>query len=78
MSENIKTDRDIEPRMVKVLRKFSSHEEMRVQQLRDCQRLTTDEINNYAWRMVIEYREMHDIEPYEPRLQRHISSLRKV
>lgn len=69
---------DTEPRMVKVLRKFTSHEEMRVQQLQDCQRLTTDEMNYYAWQMVIDYREMHGIEPYEPRLQRHITSVRKV
>lgn len=67
-----------EPRMVKILRKFSSHEEMRIQQLRDWQQLTTEEINHHAWQMVIEYREMHNIEPHEPRLQRLVSSVRKA
>ena len=64
--------------MVKTIRKFHSHEDLRTQQLRDWQRMTTDEINGQAWQMVVEYRQMHNIQPYEPRLQRLVTSVRKA
>ena len=64
--------------MEKVIRKFSSHEELRLAHLKGWQNLSTDEINHHAWQLVIEYRELHDIQPHEPRLQRHVTSLRKT
>lgn len=63
--------------MEKIIRKFDNHEEMRLAHLRDCQKLSTDQINEIAWEMVVEYRQMHEIEPYEPRLQRHVTSVRR-
>jgi len=63
--------------MVKTIRKFHSHEELRLQQLRDWQSMTIDEINDHAWQMVIEYRQMNEIEPHEPRLQRLATSVRR-
>jgi hypothetical protein len=35
-------------------------------------------INDNAWQMVVEYRVMFDIQPYEPRLQRHVTSVRRA
>lgn len=64
--------------MEKTIRKFTSHEEMRLHQLRTWQDVSTDMINDNAWQMVVEYREMFDIKPYEPRLQRHVTSVRRT
>ena len=59
------------------IRKFENHDQMRLAHLRDCQNLSTDRINDIAWKMVVEYRRMHDIKPHEPRLQRHVASVRR-
>lgn len=64
--------------IAKVIRKFSSFEEQRVAHLRGWQELSTDEINDQAWQLVIDYRKMHDIQPHEPRLQRHLAVVRKA
>ncbi len=63
--------------MEKIIRKFTSHEEMRLAHLRDCQKLSTDEINDLAWQMVVEYRQLHDFKPHEPRLQRNVTSVKR-
>ncbi len=65
------------PMQKHIVRRFDSFDDMRLAHLRDCQRLSTDEINDIAWQMVIEYRQMYDIQPHEPRLQRHVTSVRR-
>lgn len=63
--------------MEKTIRKFSSHEEMRLHQLRTWQKMPTEVVNDNAWQMVVEYREMMNLQPYEPRLQRHVTAVRR-
>lgn len=65
------------PRMEKTIRKFTSHEDLRLFQLKTWQQQPTEVINDNAWQMVVEYREMMDIKPYEPRLQRHVTAVRR-
>ncbi|MES2996266.1 MAG: hypothetical protein V4733_05585 [Verrucomicrobiota bacterium] len=64
--------------MVKTIRKFHSHEEMRLAHLQGWQKLTLDEINHHTWQLVVDYRKMHDIRPYEPRLQRTVTNFRRT
>jgi hypothetical protein len=64
--------------MVKTIRKFNSHEEMRLAHLEGWQKLPIDEINHHAWQLVVDYRKMHDIQPHEPRLQRSVTSVRRA
>ncbi len=63
--------------IARTIRKFASHEEMRVAHLRDWQKLSTDTINDNAWQLVVDYRKMHDIQPHEPRLQRTLAVVRR-
>lgn len=54
--------------MEKIIRKFNSHEEMRLHQLREWQKMPVEAIMDHAWEMVVEYREMINLQPHNPRL----------
>jgi hypothetical protein len=64
--------------MVRTIRKFKSHEELRLAHLQEWQKLPTEVINEHAWQLVVDYRKMHDIQPHEPRLQRHVEAVRRA
>ncbi len=67
-----------EPRMVKILRKFSSFEEQRMFHIEYWQMLDSATRFTEAWKLVLYYREHHQIEPIEPRLQRTVTTVRRI
>lgn len=64
--------------MEKTIRKFTSHEEMRLAHIEGWQNLDLATRFSEAWGLVLTYREMHDIQPHEPRLQRTITNVRRT
>ena len=64
--------------MEKTIRKFASHDEMRLAHIEGWQKLSPAIRLSEAWGLVTSYREMKRIEPYEPRLQRTITSIRRA
>jgi len=64
--------------MEKTIRKFSSHEEMRRFHIAGWQKLSPAVRLSEAWGLVTSYREMKNIQPYEPRLQRTVTSVRRA
>lgn len=54
--------------MEKTIRKFTSHKEMRLAHIEGWQNLDLATRLSEAWGVVLTYREMHDIQPHEPRL----------
>ena len=62
----------------KVIRKFSSFEEMRRTHIEGWQRLGTESVNDHAWQLVIDFRKMHEIHPYVPVMERMITSVRRA
>jgi hypothetical protein len=64
--------------MGKVIRKFSSFEEVRVAHFRGWQESGIEVINEPAWQLVIDYRKRHDIQPYEPVMERRVRFVRRA
>jgi|Laugresu1bdmlbdd_1035124.scaffolds.fasta_scaffold401548_1 hypothetical protein len=64
--------------MEKIIRKFSSHEEQRLFHIEGWQNLNPATRLTEAWGLVINYRELHNIQPIEPRLQRTVTSIRRT
>jgi len=61
--------------MEKKIRKFNSHEELRLTHIEEWQKLSPAIRMSEAWGLVTNYREMHNIHPIEPRLQRTVTSV---
>lgn len=59
------------------IRKFSSFEEQRCQQIRDWQRLPASARADAVWQMVVEHSRQKGIPEHELRLQRSVTSVRR-
>jgi len=64
--------------MVKTIRKFSSFEEQRLAHIEGWQKLDSAVRFAEAWGLVIQYRQLKNIEPTEPRLQRTVTTVRRA
>ena len=64
--------------MEKIIRKFSSFDEMRLAHIEGWQKLEPAIRFSEAWGLVTTYRELHNIQPIEPRLQRTVTSVRRA
>jgi len=64
--------------MEKVIRKFSSFDEMRRAHIEGWLQLGTEAINHHAWQLVIDYRRMHNIQPFELLMERRVTSVRRA
>ncbi len=64
--------------MVKTIRKFSSFEEQRLAHIEDWQKLDSATRFAEAWGLVIQYHQLKNIEPTEPRLQRTVTAVRRA
>ena len=59
------------------IRKFSSFEEQRREQIRNWQRLPAADRANAVWQMAVEYYSQQGIQEHELRLQRSVTSVRR-
>jgi hypothetical protein len=64
--------------IAKVIRKFESFEDMRLAHIAGWQVLDSATRFSEAWNLVVQYRQLKNLHPFEPRLQRTVTVVRRA